>query len=336
MKLPKFRLRWYVLLLSFVLSTVSFLVIIPHFSPQLNVSSDNFDVEFEAVAGILSPESSDTQYSEYLSNEISLVYDGTTIVLSTDTIDGFFSDQCIMKSKICNWDAPCVNQLTVNDYVKNMLSPVWKTNARKSVVDNQLGRFEYLSSDTSPDGNDAAIQIINTLNLRLNALKSIGCYLDDEDLSSSASDVISVSGIQAPGTDGSYAAKYIEVDQSQQHLYAWENGSLAMDYGVSGFFDQYEFYGIYSINNKAPNAWSPIAKKWMPYWMAYYYDPKQQAWLGIHELVYWYDEEGNYIEESSDSIGRKKSGGCIRLDRDGPAERLYNWTDVGIPVLIHP
>ena len=94
-------------------------------------------------------------------------------------------------------------------------------------------------------------------------------------------------------------------------------------------------YGVFKIHNKSENAWSPIAEKWMPYWMAYYYDASQAAWLGIHELVWWTDDSGEYVEESSESIGQKKSGGCIRLDR-GQAEELYNMVEVDMPVLIHP
>ena len=147
-------------------------------------------------------------------------------------------------------------------------------------------------------------------------------------------DYISVKELHGPGTRGEFADRYVEYDHVSQRLYAWDSGLLVNEWGASGFYDEYAVFGIFDLKNKADNAWSPIAEKWMPFWMAFYYSNNQKAWFGLHELVYWYDDEGNYREESSDSIGFKKSGGCIRLDR-GEMEELYDFAEVGMYFLIY-
>lgn len=153
------------------------------------------------------------------------------------------------------------------------------------------------------------------------------------DFSSGSS--IELNRIYKPGTGGEYTdEKYIELDHRRQRLYAWENGRLYKEWEVSGFYDYYAVFGVFDIINQSELAWSPIAEKWMPYWMAFYYDGRQEAWFGLHELVWWYDETGAYREESSDSIGNMKSGGCVRLDR-GEMVELYEWVDIGSHFLIY-
>jgi len=206
---------------------------------------------------------------------------------------------------------------------------------------NANGSFLYDTGDMGPDIDGLTGDIASVLTERIAVYTASVCGDsggrggESMEVPSVPSSTVRVESVEVPGTNGTYADMYIEIDHSQQQMYVWEGGKVTREYGVSGFFDRYHFFGVFSIINKSDNAWSSIAKKWMPFWMAYYYDPAQSAWLGIHELVYWTDENGVFHEEGSDSIGPKKSGGCIRLDR-GKAEELYNWAEVGIPVLIHP
>jgi hypothetical protein len=84
--------------------------------------------------------------------------------------------------------------------------------------------------------------------------------------------------------------------------------------------------GTFVIANKSPNAWSHSAKLWMPYWMGL-----KGMKIGIHELPYW----PNGVREGEKDLGHPASGGCIRLGRDGQAKTLYNWAEVGTPVVVN-
>jgi lipoprotein-anchoring transpeptidase ErfK/SrfK len=92
--------------------------------------------------------------------------------------------------------------------------------------------------------------------------------------------------------------------------------------------------GHYQILNKAKNAFSDIYYVYMPYWMAFYLDPKINAYLGIHELPYWVTNDGQQIRRPRDFLGSPHTGGCISLDV-GIAEKVYNWAEVGTKVEIY-
>lgn len=137
-----------------------------------------------------------------------------------------------------------------------------------------------------------------------------------------------------PSTNGNFKPRYIEVDNSLQKIFAWENGELIYDFGMSGAYERFNQFGVHRILNKSKRAWSDIAEKWMPFWMAYAYDRKQSAWLGIHGLVYW-EENGRMIYEPETNIGTPKSAGCLRL-KDEDIRKLYKWARVGDWVVVHP
>ena len=149
---------------------------------------------------------------------------------------------------------------------------------------------------------------------------------------------IAASGIATePNTDGTVAQRYIEVDGSRQVMFVWESGKYKK-YRMSGAFPEYNPVGVFTILNKSPLAWSSTANKWMPYWMAFTYDKKQAAMLGIHALIYWYpgfQKTGETkIYEPESNIGKPRSTGCLRLTVS-EAEKVYNWAKVGDVVVVH-
>lgn len=83
--------------------------------------------------------------------------------------------------------------------------------------------------------------------------------------------------------------------------------------------------GHYGIDGKNLRAWSERWGLWMPYWMSL-----QNGYFGIHELPEW----PNGLKEGEDHLGQPVSHGCIRLGV-GPAEFLYNWTEIGTQVFIY-
>jgi hypothetical protein len=119
--------------------------------------------------------------------------------------------------------------------------------------------------------------------------------------------------------------KRIEVSLSSQTLSYYQGdykiGSFLISSGVRNTTPR----GIFKVYNKIPKAWSSYGL-WMPYWMSFTASGK----MGLHELPYW----PNGHREGESSLGRPASHGCVRMGRNGEAETLYNWAEVGTPVII--
>lgn len=127
-------------------------------------------------------------------------------------------------------------------------------------------------------------------------------------------------------TPGLYEGKYIEVDLSNQQLFQMEGSQLIATRRVStGKWSMPTPVGTYSINNKNPRAYSSKYDLYMPYWMAFI-----GSKYGLHELPEW----ANGKKEGQDHLGKPVSHGCIRMGV-GDAQQVYDWVDIGTPVVIH-
>lgn len=132
--------------------------------------------------------------------------------------------------------------------------------------------------------------------------------------------------IEKPFTPGMYPGKYIEVDLSSQRLYQFEGDRLVGEKVVStGKWSMPTPVGTFSINSKNPRAYSSTYDLYMPYWMAFI-----GSKYGLHELPEW----ANGKKEGQDHLGRPVSHGCIRMGV-GDAEQVFNWAEIGTPVVIH-
>jgi len=121
--------------------------------------------------------------------------------------------------------------------------------------------------------------------------------------------------------------KYIDIDLPIQIMTIFENGVALDAYPVSsGKLGMETPKGEYAIRNKTPRAWSAAYGLYMPFWMALVPDGK----FGIHELPEW---PGGY-KEGANHLGVPVSHGCVRLGV-GPAKRVYDWADIGTPVVVH-
>ncbi|MEI7749409.1 MAG: L,D-transpeptidase family protein [Candidatus Moraniibacteriota bacterium] len=121
--------------------------------------------------------------------------------------------------------------------------------------------------------------------------------------------------------------KYIDIDLAIQIMTIFENGVALDAYPVSSGKPGMETpKGEYAIRNKTPRAWSAAYGLYMPYWMALVPDGK----FGIHELPEW---PGGY-KEGANHLGVPVSHGCVRLGV-GPAGHVYEWADIGTPVVVH-
>ncbi len=121
--------------------------------------------------------------------------------------------------------------------------------------------------------------------------------------------------------------KYIDLNLKSQVMTIFENGKLLDAYLISsGKPGMPTPQGTFHIANKTPRAWSKKYGLYMPYWNALV----SSGDYGIHELPEW---PGGY-KEGANHLGTPVSHGCVRLGV-GPAEIVYNWAEIGTPVVIH-
>jgi lipoprotein-anchoring transpeptidase ErfK/SrfK len=124
-------------------------------------------------------------------------------------------------------------------------------------------------------------------------------------------------------------SKRIEIDISEQRLYAWKGDKLVYKFPVStGLRGRDTATGRYQILDKIPMAYSRIWKLKMPYWMGVYYVKGIEN--GIHALPIRPDGSVMW----GGLLGQRASYGCIILSNQA-AKKLYNWADIGTQVHIH-
>jgi lipoprotein-anchoring transpeptidase ErfK/SrfK len=121
--------------------------------------------------------------------------------------------------------------------------------------------------------------------------------------------------------------KYVDINLTAQILSIFEDGKFLDAYMISSGKRGMETpKGQTSIFNKSPRAYSRDYGLFMPYWMAL----AGSGSFGIHELPEW---PGGF-KEGAAHLGIPVSHGCVRLGV-GPAKRVYEWADIGTPVVIY-
>jgi len=120
-------------------------------------------------------------------------------------------------------------------------------------------------------------------------------------------------------------AKYVLVDISEQHLYAYEGNTLVFSFVASTGMNNATATGSFSVLNKIPSAYGSTWDIWMPYWLGIYWSGTLQN--GIHALPIM----SNGATLWAGYLGTPISYGCVVLGTY-EAQLLYNWVDVGTPV----
>lgn len=128
----------------------------------------------------------------------------------------------------------------------------------------------------------------------------------------------------APNYNG---GKLILVDISQQHLYAYEGSTLVYSFVASTGMNNATRVGTFSILDKIPSAYGSTWNIWMPNWMGIYYAGSLEN--GIHALPIL--PNGQLLWAGY--LGTPISYGCVVLGTY-ESELLYNWADIGTPVVI--
>ncbi|MDD4332820.1 MAG: L,D-transpeptidase family protein [Patescibacteria group bacterium] len=119
-------------------------------------------------------------------------------------------------------------------------------------------------------------------------------------------------------------AKKIEINIKNQKLSYFLSDVELGEFPVSSGKNNSTPKGTYKVLNKSLKAWSKFGL-WMPYWLGL----GSHGEFGIHELPYW----PNGYREGSNHLGTPVSHGCVRLGI-GPAKLIYDWVEVGTPVVI--
>jgi lipoprotein-anchoring transpeptidase ErfK/SrfK len=120
--------------------------------------------------------------------------------------------------------------------------------------------------------------------------------------------------------------KYIDINLAKQQLSIFENGERLGTYKVStGKKGMATPTGTFKVMSKAGRAYSKKYNLYMPFWMQF-----TGAGHGIHELPEW----KNGYKEGANHLGTPVSHGCVRLGV-GPAAKVYGWSEVGTPIVIH-
>ncbi len=142
-------------------------------------------------------------------------------------------------------------------------------------------------------------------------------YLDGQEIKN---------GYDPLNRDGKTLMKRIEINTGTQELSYFLGGVRMGKFPVStGKPSMPTPKGHFAIYNKLPKPWSKSYGLWMPYWLGMNYGK-----FGIHELPEW----PGGAKEGENHLGTPVSHGCIRLGV-GPAEFIYNWTEVGTEVFIY-
>jgi lipoprotein-anchoring transpeptidase ErfK/SrfK len=131
-----------------------------------------------------------------------------------------------------------------------------------------------------------------------------------------------------PGDTAAYAGqKWILVDISEQHLYAYEGSNLIFSFVASTGINNGTRVGTFAVQSKIPNAYGATWNIWMPDWLGIYYAGGLED--GIHALPILPDGSTLW----AGYLGTPISYGCVVLGQN-EALQLYNWAEIGTPVKI--
>jgi lipoprotein-anchoring transpeptidase ErfK/SrfK len=136
---------------------------------------------------------------------------------------------------------------------------------------------------------------------------------------------VEYSASQIPQSSG----QLIVVSIDQQHLYAFQGGTLVYSFVVSTGVDNSTRMGTFHILDKLPDPYSDPWGFWMPDWMGIYYVGDLED--GFHALPVLEDGERLW----GDDLGTPASYGCVVLGIDD-AQTLYNWAQIGTTIEIGP
>jgi len=252
--------------------------------------------------------------ASHISGSIKMVFGSRTVATADLPIIVSWLDQSELQKKVIKIKTDSLQQWIDDNVVSRVAK---KATARLVSANNTDEVLQEGVSGRTVDENKLAQDIEKII--RENS--------QDRQVTVATKDVEPETKTVSPGyTLGRYGGKYIEVDLSQQMLYRIEGNNLVGSHRVStGKWSMPTPRGEFSINNKTGRAYSSTYDLYMPYWMAFI-----GSEYGIHELPEWADG----TKEGQSHLGTPVSHGCVRLGV-GDAATVYNWADIGTPVIVH-
>ena len=121
--------------------------------------------------------------------------------------------------------------------------------------------------------------------------------------------------------------KYVLVDISEQHLYAYEGDTMVYSFVASTGIENSTRVGTFAVQTKMPNAYASTWDLWMPNWLGIYYSHGLEN--GIHALPIL--SNGATLWEGF--LGSPVSYGCVVLGTY-ESQLLYDWAEIGTTVEI--
>ncbi len=121
--------------------------------------------------------------------------------------------------------------------------------------------------------------------------------------------------------------KKILVDISEQRMYVYEGDTLIWTFVASTGMGNSTRVGTFRVQSKIPNAYGATWNIWMPYWLGIYWSGHLEN--GIHALPIL----PNGATLWAGYLGTPISYGCVVLSTQD-AQTLYNWAEIGTPVII--
>ncbi|MDT8307834.1 MAG: L,D-transpeptidase family protein, partial [Anaerolineae bacterium] len=123
--------------------------------------------------------------------------------------------------------------------------------------------------------------------------------------------------------------KRVIISLSQQRMWAYENGAVKWDWGVStGIASSPTAPGVFQLQSHEENAYAGNWDLWMPKFMGIYRPvPTSDFMNGFHG----FPTRNGYTLLWTSSIGRPVTYGCILVSDENIA-LLYDWADAGVVV----
>ena len=300
--------RYFVILLQLFLILIfslSLLFVLQNRGIRINKRSNKISAKSDYILGESVPSPTQLLKRESFPS-LNICYEKDCYYLHPEVVESFFNNSDLNKEKI-------------SDYLNEYIIPFFeKLSGGKIVFENKNGNFYAWKEDEVIDTRQLYDDVIELLDF-------VG--RNDTEIT------FELNKSEVPGTDGKYTDKYIEIDNSRQKLFAWENGEVTKEIELSAAKYGWQVYGVFPIIDKGLQPMAPSGN-YMPYWMAFHYDPRQDSWFGLHALVWWYDDNGNVVNENTEYIGVRRSKGCIRMLEDD-AKYLYERYEIGDYILIH-
>lgn len=134
----------------------------------------------------------------------------------------------------------------------------------------------------------------------------------------------------APALASAGGGKRIVIDLSEQHLYAYQGEVLVYSFVAStGMPGAGTRTGTFRVLDKIPNAYASTWNLQMPHWLGIYWAGSTEN--GIHALPILSNGQRLW----AGYLGTPVSYGCVVLGVQ-EARMLYEWAEVGTPVVIQP